>query len=365
MRIHLANTLESRDGTLAKDARLKNAVVEVIEGQPTVVKRPGVGNGTTVVSGGGVAGQGLFGFGGKAYSIIDDTLYSYVVATEQGSSGGGTSIISTTNPFVTPVSTSRTQIHPGSLFISGSTMYFMAWPNTYSSTDGINWSSTAWTGVDQPPGPADSLIFLLYNGAVYCFDENQTVTFKTTNGAFTAWTLLGTLSLFSEIDEYIMLGATVLSFLNGAISSSTDFLNFTSVGDNLPNKGMDNIISFGGYIWSLGGQSSPAVHRSADGVTWTQMTADWGLGNLFGYAKVVHNGKIVIAGGRIGSVNQNTAYESADGITWTLTAFSGAFTARTAAQMVSLGGSLYIVGGNTGHRNETLKTGGGFPGYGL
>lgn len=42
MRLNLCNSLESRDGTLVADAKLKNAVVENIEGALVVVKRPGI-----------------------------------------------------------------------------------------------------------------------------------------------------------------------------------------------------------------------------------------------------------------------------------------------------------------------------------
>lgn len=42
MRLPLASLLESRDGTLDKDANLKNAIMEVVDGEVIVSKRPGL-----------------------------------------------------------------------------------------------------------------------------------------------------------------------------------------------------------------------------------------------------------------------------------------------------------------------------------
>jgi len=84
MRLNLCNPLESRDGTLAKDARMKNLLVENIEGVPTAIKRPGVAMATELVAGGA---QGLFNLEGGAYAIVDDILWIAISEVDSGSEG--------------------------------------------------------------------------------------------------------------------------------------------------------------------------------------------------------------------------------------------------------------------------------------
>lgn len=83
MRLNLCNSLESRDGTLVADAKLKNAVVENIEGSLVVVKRPGITLKTELAPG---LAQGLFSLNGLIYAIVNDTFYF-------GDGGGGGSPI--------------------------------------------------------------------------------------------------------------------------------------------------------------------------------------------------------------------------------------------------------------------------------
>ena len=80
MRLPLCYPIESRDGTLNADAKMKNMVVEEIEGERVAVKRPGVTSATQLPSG---QAQGLFNLNGMAYSIVNDTLYGTLIT------GGG------------------------------------------------------------------------------------------------------------------------------------------------------------------------------------------------------------------------------------------------------------------------------------
>ena len=75
MRLNLCNPLESRDGTIAKDSRMKNLLVENIEGVPTAIKRPGIENGFAGIPGGSQSGQGMVSLNGGLYCIFDDVLY--------------------------------------------------------------------------------------------------------------------------------------------------------------------------------------------------------------------------------------------------------------------------------------------------
>jgi len=88
MRLPLYNPLESRDGTLAKDAALKNAVVEVEGDVLIMAKRPGI---VRIASGvlGGMA-QGLVGLVGITYAIVSDIMYLFSsTLAPDGSEGYG------------------------------------------------------------------------------------------------------------------------------------------------------------------------------------------------------------------------------------------------------------------------------------
>ena len=91
-RLSFASPLESRDGTLARDSKMKNCVIENVDGQKLVVKRPGVANGSTII-GGGIA-QGMTALNGVVYSVVSDQLYALPVSPWSGTGGGGGPVIS-------------------------------------------------------------------------------------------------------------------------------------------------------------------------------------------------------------------------------------------------------------------------------
>ena len=84
MRLTLCHPLESRDGTLNADSKMKNVVAENVEGELVSVKRPGVTKQTELPAG---LAQGLFSLNGVAYAIVNDTLYGGF--TPGGSGGTG------------------------------------------------------------------------------------------------------------------------------------------------------------------------------------------------------------------------------------------------------------------------------------
>lgn len=86
VRLTLCHPIESRDGTLAADSKMKNLVVENAEGDLVAVKRPGVTKATELPSG---LAQGLFSLNGMAYAIVNDTLYRGF--TPGGGGGSGSS----------------------------------------------------------------------------------------------------------------------------------------------------------------------------------------------------------------------------------------------------------------------------------
>lgn len=84
MRLPLCYPIESRDGTLAADSKMKNLVVENVEGELVAVKRPGVTKQTELPPG---LAQGLFSLNGMAYAIVDDKLYGPFTPGGGGGSG--------------------------------------------------------------------------------------------------------------------------------------------------------------------------------------------------------------------------------------------------------------------------------------
>ena len=83
MRLTLCHPLESRDGTLNADSKMKNMVTESVEGELVAVKRPGITSDVELPPG---LAQGLFSLNGLAYAIIDDALFGPLTP---GSGSGG------------------------------------------------------------------------------------------------------------------------------------------------------------------------------------------------------------------------------------------------------------------------------------
>ena len=86
MRLSLCYPIESRDGTLNADSKLKNMVVENVEGELIAVKRPGVTKASELAPG---LAQGLFSLNGMAYGIVNDILMSFDSAETGGGITGG------------------------------------------------------------------------------------------------------------------------------------------------------------------------------------------------------------------------------------------------------------------------------------
>ena len=84
MRLPLCYPIESRDGTLNADSKMKNLVVENVEGELVAVKRPGVTKQTELPPG---LAQGLFSLNGLTYAIFND-LFVAVDSLATGISWG-------------------------------------------------------------------------------------------------------------------------------------------------------------------------------------------------------------------------------------------------------------------------------------
>jgi len=74
MRIPLATDLNTRDGTLTKDAKIVNGFVETAGQASAVFKRPATNSALVTVSG---QAQGMINFNSLVYMINGDTVRSY------------------------------------------------------------------------------------------------------------------------------------------------------------------------------------------------------------------------------------------------------------------------------------------------
>lgn len=82
MRLKLTAPLHSRDGTLAKGARMKNLLAEVKGDLVKAAKRPGT---AVLLSGAAMKGQGAIGFSGALFVVSGDTLRKIVVSPPSAS----------------------------------------------------------------------------------------------------------------------------------------------------------------------------------------------------------------------------------------------------------------------------------------
>jgi hypothetical protein len=108
-----------------------------------------------------------------------------------------------------------------------------------------------------------------------------------------------------------------------------------------------------GYMWLVAGgaydtEGNPRVYksdvwRSADGVAWTQVTADGGFpARQYNNVAVLGDDLVLIAG--FDGANIADAWASTDGTTWRELA-QVPWQARHAASVVEYGGELLLLGG--------------------
>ena len=77
VRLKLTAPLHSRDGTLAKGARMKNLLAEPKGDVVRAVKRPGA---SALLSGSAAQAQGMVTLNGDVYAVSGDTLRKIVVS---------------------------------------------------------------------------------------------------------------------------------------------------------------------------------------------------------------------------------------------------------------------------------------------
>lgn len=124
----------------------------------------------------------------------------------------------------------------------------------------------------------------------------------------------------------------------------------------------NTFLAYNGALWVIGGYNSGTgnlndVWSSTDGMTWTQVLANNaspGLGQFSqraGHASAVFNGLMwVIAG--VGGTLQSDVWASADGATWTQVTAGAAFGGRGDHAAAAYGGFLWVTGGYVGGSSD-------------
>ena len=117
-----------------------------------------------------------------------------------------------------------------------------------------------------------------------------------------------------------------------AAEVGVDWVENTDSADWTARQGHASVV-FDGKIWILGGVESGPVWKndvwySSDGATWAQATAeaDWHV--RCGHTAIVHDGKMWVIGGIYDSSwyhYLNDVWSSADGINWTEATAEAAF----------------------------------------
>ena len=120
------------------------------------------------------------------------------------------------------------------------------------------------------------------------------------------------------------------------------------------NRQGHQVVSFNGDLWLFGGDSDDGdandVWRSENGTVWVREAASAAWGVRRGHGVVFHGGALWLMGGVKGSGNNKVYYDdvwrSADGVTWEEVTIEGdSWAGRKSHQVVSFGGTLWLTGG--------------------
>ena len=94
------------------------------------------------------------------------------------------------------------------------------------------------------------------------------------------------------------------------------------------------------------------VWASADGITWTEMTASAAWPPRCAHISLVHDGRIWIMGGSEDSVGEirtkNDVWSSSDGVEWTQVTASAPGLRRRSLTGVVVDGRMWVIGGRHG-----------------
>lgn len=271
MRLPIASSIETRDGTLAKDAKLVNCFVDV-EGETSfVVKRPGLRKSVASAAG---TGLGMVSWEGNMYHAVGSTFYqtSYASIPSGGSSSPSVSVSMAYDP------TATSFVLIGAICFGGGYMW-----NVYSY-----------------PGVAIQTRKSSDNGSTWSAITNDS------NGN----------SLAIETSRLFYVSGSLVLISNGSVYSSSNFgASWDLVQGVQAVTGAFPVIHDGTRFVSLktNGVGTPGVYTSTDGISWTFVASlPLSLGALPDpYDAIFHDGKYYVT-----NSNANKVSISEDLVTW-------------------------------------------------
>lgn len=240
---------------------------------------------------------------------------------------------------------------PSTTCIKLGTTYFL-WDslidNTtiYTSTDLVTWSA------NTVPAPNRAYFFSgaawVSGGRIYSIDNagSSHKVASTSNGL--DWSLT-TSSGPGYALSVLQLGSTVFTMdASNSWARSSNNTSWTSYAPSgLPFYANGySYYSANGFLWAAPLLNSKSVYKSSDGISWSQVTADWGLGFLSNGSVIVISNVAHYIGGTTAGAYSSLVYTTSDGATWSQKPANPSYPGRESPLLVYDAGNIYSLGGD-------------------
>lgn len=310
MRLPLATSILSRDGSLDKDSKLVNAIVEVGGESSSVMRRPGTS--LHSVANTGVA-QGITCWNNTTYVIAGNTI---VQGPAEQAYADGTLWTSKTACPITPdeVWSDGTYIY----------VYQLSSSKVSRTTDCVTWETVTNAGTGLPTHNSIKIVY--HNGFHYAFPQYRpglsptlTSVYKSSNNG-ASWSLLTSSASWSAREHH-------------------------------------GVCSFNGKLWLAGGHEGSGSYKndvwnSTDGITWTLVTASaaWAARTRIGMCGF--NGQLYIGAGLNSSFTYDDVWSSSSGTsTWVEEDGTVTLVTRSNVSLITYKSKLFYGGGQQGSGN--------------
>jgi hypothetical protein len=310
-RIALATDLRSRDGTLAKDARIVNGYVERDGEKLHVFKRPAIALADATFAG---LGMGLFEHEGNAYSVVSNKVVKYQSFTVPSDITVNTDASATFGAILN---------HAGALYgftSDGESVY-------RKTTAAGSWSLiTASAGMGNITG---NRCVASVGGLMWVADQSTADTLWY-SGDGSAWTSVDVtvadneaFTAITAVNGSLYAWQTARLFTSATPTSGASFVDAGAISGDDGFNAAYMVVYKDGVLYRAGGFDGVAytdnVYSSTTGLAWTSVTTAPGFTNRGFVAMGVLAGTLIVAGGfSNGATNTSDVWYSTDnGATWT------------------------------------------------
>lgn len=365
IRLKVTAPLESRDGTLAKDARMKNMIAEKKGDVIKAIKRPGIGNASAPVSG---PAQGLIYMNGMIYGVVNDVLFGVAGSSSQQPQADWVKM-STALPFCEFSMLNRIFEINGKLFVTYGRY-------VYVSTNGADWTVYLTNSYYYAASKIGNRLFSYVDADLsnYIYGQSHSWRYWTLTADGGAWTQHGggvggtddgAVFYTNGVPNYGNYGFPSTSssgcefngaihFFDGYLSGGDSISHITTYdGYSFYRENADcpiryfpynRVVVFDNKIWAVGvGDTAKEVWNSTNGTNWTQVTADCRVPFLTPIS--IFPPSLVVFGGELLIIGADAVYASTDGATWTAKNYKTRWSAREGTIVFVFGGDLFVIGG--------------------